>query len=343
MNVMDPRRDNAADIMTSKRAFIALAGAMVLCVGLPIRAQSDTKLRRIGFLGVSREADQSLGTTQAFVDALRELGWTAGRNVDFEYRWSDQRNDRLPALAADLIRSNVDVIVVASGATGTKAAKEASSSVPIVMAVVADPVRFGLIASFARPGGNVTGLALPLVDWGKWLELAREAVPDAKTIAVIANSTNIVYADYVKQNEKAAQRLGIQLQILPVTSVDDLADAFAAMKRERANVLVVGPDSLFISSMQRIVDLAQADRVPLIAPARPFAERGATISFGTNLNYVFRRAATYVDKILRGMRPADLPVEQPERFELVVNLKAAKAIGLTIPQSLLVRADEVIE
>ena len=231
-----------------RRHFMVAASMVLLARPLGLNAQAKPKLRRIGFLGTSQEADRSLGTTRAFIDALSELGWMEGREVAFEYRWSDQRNERLPTLAADLVRSGVDVIVVASGATGTKAAKDASNTIPIVMAVVADPVKFGLIESFAHPGGNVTGLALPLVDWGKWLELAREAIRDAKRIAVIANATNIVYADYVAQNEAAARRLDLQLQMFPVSRREDFAEAFAAMKRNRSDALVVGPDALFVSN-----------------------------------------------------------------------------------------------
>ena len=326
-----------------RRTFIVSTGAVLSAVPIRTSAQTDRKLRKIGFLGVSRLADSSLGTTKAFIDALKDLGWTEGQNVAFESRWSEQRNDRLPELAAELIRSNVDVIVVTSGATGTKAAKDASNRVPIVMAVAADPVKFGLITSFAQPGGNVTGLAQPLIDWGKWLELAREAVRGATHIGVIANSTNMVYADYVAQNDEAARRLGLQLQMLPVTRPEDFTDAFAALDRNGANALVVGPDPLFTSNMQTIIDLAMAHRIPVIAATRRFAEVGAMVSFGINFNYVFGRTAVYVDKILRGTKPADLPVEQPERFELVVNRKTAERLGLTIPQSLLLRANHIIE
>lgn len=211
------------------------------------------------------------------------------------------------------------------------------------MVLVADPVKFGLIASFPNPGGNITGLALPLVDWGKWLELAREGVRGAMRVAVIANSTNIVYADYVAQNESAARSLGLQLQMYPVARVEDFADAFAAMKRESASALIVGPDPLLTSNMPRIIDLARTNRLPVIATNRRFAELGAMISYGTDIRYVLRRAAEYVDRILKGTKPADLPVEQPARFELVVNLKAASALGIQVPQSLIQRADEIIQ
>ncbi len=325
-----------------RRTFILAIGATLFAASPSAQAQTEGKVRQSGFLGVSHAIDESLGLTQAFVTALRDLGWIEGRNVIYEYRWSEQQNDRLPALAAELVRSNVDLIVISSGATGTRAAKEASTTIPIVMASVADPVKFGLIASFANPGGNVTGLAQPLVDWGKWLELAREGVRGATRIAVMANSTNIVYADYVAQNEDAARRLGLQLQMLPVTRAEDFAGAFAAMKRERAMALVVGPDALLLSNMQTIIELARANHLPIIAPTRRDAELGALLSYGTDIKYVYR-PAIYADKILKGTKPADLPVEQPARFEFVVNLKTAKALGLTIPQSLLLRADELIQ
>jgi putative ABC transport system substrate-binding protein len=326
-----------------RRTFIIAIGGTVFHAAPSADAQTGGKVWKIGFLGVSRAVDASIGLSQAFVTALRDLGWIEGRNIVYEYRWSEQQNDRLPALAAELVESNVDLIVITSGATGTKAAKDASATIPIVMTIVADPVKFGLIASFANPGGNVTGLAQPLVDWGKWLELAQEGVRGATRIAVMANSTNIVYADYVAQNEDAARRLDLQLQMLPVTRAEDFAAAFAAMKRERAMGLVVGPDALFISNMQMIIELAQANHLPIIAANRRYAELGALLSYGTDVKYMYRRAATYADKILKGTKPAALPVEQPAKFELVINLKTAKALGLTIPQSLLLRADEVIQ
>ena len=327
----------------NRRAFILTSVTTPLLLSLRAHAQTQGRVRKIGFLGVSPAADRALGTTQVLIDALTELGWIEGRNVAYEYRWSDQRNDRLSELAASLIRANVDVIVTTSGATGTKAAKDASDRIPIVMVLVADPVKFGLIASFPNPGGNITGLALPLVDWGKWLELAREGVRGAMRVAVIANSTNIVYADYVAQNESAARSLGLQLQMYPVARVEDFADAFAAMKRESASALIVGPDPLLTSNMPRIIDLARTNRLPVIATNRRFAELGAMISHGTDIRYVLRRAAEYVDRILKGTKPADLPVEQPARFELVVNLKAASALGIQVPQSLIQRADEIIQ
>nr|WP_255429440.1 ABC transporter substrate-binding protein [Ramlibacter albus] len=326
-----------------RRAFVA-AGAASWLAASGARAQADGgRPRKVGFLAFSRPSEGGLAGPDPFVDALRQLGWSEGRNIVFEHRSSEGRNERLPELAADLVRAQVDVIVVTSGATGAKAAREASSRIPVVMAVVADPLKFGLVASFARPGGNVTGVALPLVDWGKWLELAKECGRGSRPVAVIANSTNIVYADYVARNQEAAQRLGLQLQMVPLASAEALPDAFAAIRRVNAGALIVGPDPLLFASMQRILELARASRVPVFASNRRYAEQGAVVSFGTDLNFVLRRAASYVDRILRGASPADLPVEQPERFELVVNLSAAREFGVAVPQSLLLRADAVIQ
>ena len=329
--------------MTTRRAFIRAISGIPLTVPLTVYGQEDTRVRTIGFLGVSRNIDASFGLTAQLIAALRELGWSEGRNVAFLFRWTEQHNDLLPALARELVAANVDVIVVGSGATGTRAAMQASDRIPIVMTSVADPVKFGLIASFAHPGGNVTGLAQPLVDWGKWLELAREGVSGATRIAIIGNSTNIVYSDYVRDNEAAAKRLGLELQMLPVARFEDFGPAFAAMKRAGASALVFGPDALFLANLDYLVRTATENRLPVIAPARRAAELGAVISYGADFTTAYRRAAVYVDKILRGARPADLPVEQPARFELVINLGAARALGLTMPQGLLVRADEVIQ
>jgi putative ABC transport system substrate-binding protein len=329
--------------VTDRRAFFAATSASLLVLPLRVLAQRDARVRTIGILGVSHAYDSEYGLTATLIHALAELGWVEGRNVAYVFRWSEQRNDRLPELAAELVRLNVDVIVVESGTTGTQAAKAASGKIPIVMSFVADPVKFGLIESFAHPGGNVTGVARPLVDWGKWLELTRECVPAVTRIAVIANVTNIVYADYVAQNEDAARRLGLQLQMLPVRRAEDFAGAFAAITRKKAGAIVVGPDYLLVENMPSIIDFALSQRLPLITAARTDVRHGALMSSSVDGKYVRRRAATYVDKILRGAKPADLPVEQPSRFELIVNMRTAKALGITVPQSLLLRADEVIE
>ena len=322
-----------------RRRFLAAVAAIA---STRTYAQPAT-MRKVGYLGSSRELDAAGGLKTAFIDAMQSLGWIEGRNVEYDYRWSELSNERLPQLAAEMVRASVEVIVVTSGATGARAAKAASTAMPIVMATVADPVKFGLIESFAHPGGNVTGIALPLVDCGKWLELAKEALPSATRIAIIANRTSIVYGDYVAQNESAARRLGVKVLLCPVARTDDFAVAFELIRRERAHALVVGPDPLLVANMQTLVSMANADRVPVIAATRHDAEIGALVASGTNFDYMMRRAAAYTDKILRGAKPADLPVEQPSRFELVLNLKSAKALGIVLPPSLVVRADYVIE
>src|SRR5262245_5440426 len=211
------------------------------------------------------------------------------------------------------------------------------------MIASADPVKFGLIESLAHPGGNVTGLAWPLVEWGKWLELARDVVPAGSRLAIVANPTNTTYADYVSQNQAAAETLGIKLQILPVASVGEFPTAFTSIKQAKAAALVTGPDALYATYGAKLSELALTHRVLYIASFRTAAETGAMVSYGVDLRYMWRRAAMYADRILRGARPGDLPVEQPSKYELIINLKTAKALGLTIPPSLLQRADQVIE
>ena len=242
-----------------------------------------------------------------------------------------------------MLALDVDVIVSLAGATPTNAARRATATVPIVFIYAADPVRFGLVASLARPGANVTGIAAPPVTWGKYLELARDAVSGATRVAVIANPQNQTCADYVTQNEAAAKRLGLALQLIPVARADALPNAFAAMKRERAAVLVFGPGGLYFSHVREIIERARAGRLPAIAPFLFAAELGALAAYGADARIAWHRAAFYVDRILMGAKPAELPVEQPDRFTLIINLKIAKALGVTILQSLLLRADEVIQ
>lgn len=316
-----------------------------LAVLAPIASYSQPvgRVRRIGILGNVAPPANAGSPIQVFIATLRDLGWIEAKTVAFDYRWAQQRYESFPALARELVNLGVDLIMVTAGVTAALAAKEATSTIPILAVAVADPVKFGLVASFARPGGNVTGIAQPLADWGKWLELARDAVAGATRIAVIGNPTNIVYADYVAQNEAAARQLGQELQMIPVSRVDQLAPAFEAMKVAHADALVLGTDGLYLSNLTEILERARASRLPVIAAFRPAADMGALVAWGFDIRYAFRRAAAYADSILRGARPADLPMEQPARFELVINLKTAKALGLTIPQSMLLRADEVIE
>jgi len=321
-----------------RRQFLAAVALMPAAV----RAQAPAP-RRVGYLGSSRELDVSAGLAATFTAEMKSLGWVEGRDVVYDFRWSRLANDELPRLAAEMVRANADVIVVTAGATGTRAARAASTTTPIVMATVADPVKFGLIESFAHPGGNVTGVALPLVDWGKWIELAKEALPHATRFAVVGNRTSIVYPDYVAQNETAARRLGVNLVMCPVARVEDFAGAFATIRSERANAVILGPDALLVANMPALIAMANADRVPVIAATRRDAELGATIAYGADFNYMMRRAAAYTDKVLRGAKPADLPVDQPSRFELILNLRAAKSLGIALPRTLLVRADQLIE
>jgi len=276
------------------------------------------------------------------VEGLRALGWVEGRNLKIEYRSAENRPERHDKLARELVALNVDLIVAIS-TNAVTAAKTATSSIPIVMLSGYDPVKFGLVASLGRPGGNVTGVAFPTIDWGKWLELVRETLSSATRIAVIGNPSNRLYADYVAQNEAAAKLLGLRLQMLPVARAEQFDETFVAIQREKADALVVGPDSLYISRMQEISDRASTSRLPLIGPDRRAAEMGALIGYGYDGRDIWRRLPVYIDRILRGAKPSDLPVEQPNKFELVVNLKTAKALGLTIPQTLLQRADAVIQ
>ena len=327
--------------MTQRRDFLLAAWALLAPIATC--AQPVGRIRRIGILGNALQSAAAGNLMPVFIEALRDLGWSEGKAVTFEYRWAEQHYDRFPALAGELVGLGVDLIVVTGGVTAALAAKQATATIPILVIGVADPVKFGLVASLARPGGNVTGFMTPLADWGKYLELAREAVVGATRIAVIGNPTNVVYPDYVAQNETAARQLGLKLQMIPVARADDLAPAFEAMKRARADALVFGPDGVFAANMPEIFDRARANLLPVIGPFRPAAAMGALVSYGADFRYIFRQAASYADRLLRGTKPADLPIEQPTRFELIVNLKTAKALGLTIPQSVLLRADEVIE
>ncbi|MDM0047572.1 ABC transporter substrate-binding protein [Variovorax sp. J22R115] len=323
-----------------RELLVALAA---LLAAMPPYAQPGDRVRRIGILGNIAPVADGPNSLQFFVTALRDLGWIEGKTVTFDYRWAEQHYDRFPALASELVGLGVDLIVVTAGVTAALATKQATTTIPIVAVLIADPVKFGLVASFAHPGGNITGIAQPLAVWGKWLELAREAVPGAMRIAVIGNPTNIVYADYVAQNEAAARQLGLKLQMIPVARADDLAPAFEAMKVAHAEALVVGTDGVYFVNLREIVERARANRLPLIGAFRNAADMGALVTWSFDIRYAFRRAATYADRILRGTLPAELPVEQPSRFELVINLKTAKGLGLTIPQSMLLRADQVIQ
>jgi putative ABC transport system substrate-binding protein len=319
-----------------RRTFLGTLAGGLVAAPLAVEAQAP----RIGYLSASSEEAGS-ALSQTFAESLRGFGWAAGKNITIEYRWADNKFERMADLLADLIGARVDLIVASGPAA--RAARQATAAVPIVMIASADPVKFGLIESLAHPGGNATGLAWPLVEWGKWLELARDLVPAGSRLAIIANPMNTTYADYVSQNHAAAEKLGIKLQVLPVASVAEFPAAFASLKQAKAAALVTGPDALYATYGAMLSELALMHRVPYIASFRTAAEAGALLSYGVDLSYMWRRAAMYADRILRGTRLADLPVEQPSKYELIANLKTAKALGLSIPPSLLQRADQLIE
>ena len=327
----------------NRRKFLATTVA-VSAVPLAGRAQSPMKVRRIGFLSASAPVGESDRQLEAFRDGLRQLGYVEGQNIAIEYRWAEGRFERLPGLATELVRLKVDVIVAAV-TQASLAAKNATGTIPIVMAAVSDPVGAGLVASLARPGANVTGTSsLSAGVAGKSLELLREVVPQARRMAILWNPANPVFQSrMVKETEVAARSLGVQLQMLAARDPEEIDRAFELMVRERAEALTVIGDPVFILQMTRIANLATKHRLPSASGSRPFADAGCLMTYGPNFRELYRRAAFYTDRILKGTKPMDLPVEQPTKFELVINLNAARTLGLTIPPSLLVRADELIK
>ena len=315
--------------------------AMLVPLCLPAEAQQPTKIPRIGYLAPS-SLSINPARTEAFRQGLRELGYVEGKNIDIEWRSPEEKADRLPALVAELMRLNVDVIVT-GGSSVTRAAKEATSTIPIVMANDGDPVGNGFVASLARPGGNITGLSSLAPELsGKRLELLREIVPKLSRVAVIGTSTNPANGQAVRETELTAAAFGVQLQSLDVRDPKDIETAFRAASKGRAEAVLMFAGPVF-SSQRKIADLAVKSRLPAMYINTEFVEVGGLMTYGVNRNDLARRAATFVDKILKGAKPADLPVEQPTKFELIINLKAAKQIGLTIPPNVLARADRVIK
>ena len=317
--------------------------ALTLCLlaaPFAAEAQQTGKVPRIGVLATTH----NWPLWEAFRQGLRELGYVEGRTIAIEYRWTEGRDERFPDFAAELVRLKVDVIVT-GGTPAAIAAKNATRTIPIVMGSSGDPVGTGLIASLARPGGNVTGLsALNLELEGKRLELLKEVVPKLSRVAVLWNPGNrLLHERYLKETQAAALSLGVQLQLVAVQSSADFESAFAKMTRERPDALIVEADLFFVLHRKRIVDFTAKTQLPAVYSFRDFVDAGGLMVYGASFPELYRRAATYVDKILKGAKPADLPVEQPTKFELVVNLKTAKALGLTIPQSMFIRADQVIE
>jgi putative tryptophan/tyrosine transport system substrate-binding protein len=323
-----------------KNPKFALVGAMLFALCFPVWAQQPTKVARIGYLGGSSSTDT--GRIDAFRQGLRELGYVEGKNIVIESRFTEGKPNRLAALAAELVHLKVDVIVTV-GSNPTRAAKEATASIPIVMAQDPDPVGNGFVASLARPGGNITGLSnLGPELSGKRLELLKEVVPRIKRVAVFGTSTFPGNAQILRETELAAAALRLQLQYFDVLDPKNIETAFRAATKGRAEaVLGLGGPVLF-SQRTQVVELAAKSRLTAIYYATEFVEDGGLMTYGANRSDLSRRAATYVDKILKGAKPADLPVEQPTKFEFIINLKAAKQIGLTIPPNVLARADRVI-
>jgi putative ABC transport system substrate-binding protein len=308
---------------------------------LAAEAEQGGKLRRIGYLSAYPRLEMEPYTI-AFRQTLRELGWVEGQRVILEERFAEGALERLSALAADLVRLNVDVIV-SSGTPTSVAAKQATATIPIVM-IGGDPVGSGLVASLARPGGNITGLGTLAPEFSlKQLELLKEVVPHAARVAVLWNPANPIHASLLKGIQGAAPALRVRVQPLQARGPDDLDGAFSAMTRERPDALITIDDGLFLRHQDRIFDFAVTSRLPAMYYFRKYVESGGLMSYSVNLLDLYRRAAHYVHRILKGAKPADLPVEQPEKFELVINLKTAKALGLTIPPAVLLRADEIIE
>jgi putative ABC transport system substrate-binding protein len=306
------------------------------CIHLAEAQQPTKKVPRIGFLA-SRSPTSSSSVTEAFRQGLRELGYVEGQNIRIEYRHAEGKPDRFLDLATELLRLKVDVIVTSS-TPGVLAAKKASSTIPIVFGSINDPVASGLVASLARPGGNATGLTnFSPVLGGKRLELLKETVPKVTRVAHLWNPDSPG-----SEMQAAAQALGLQIQSLEVRSANDFDSAFEAVLRGPAHAFVTSPNPFIDTHLKRIVDFATKSRLPAIYPNRIHVDAGGLMSYAPDLDANFRRAATYVDKILKGAKPADLPVEQPTKFELAINLKAAKQIGLTIPPNVLARADRVI-
>jgi putative ABC transport system substrate-binding protein len=322
--------------------------AVVLAVGLALapfaaEAQPAGRVYRVGILGEAASDPSEARLWQAFRSGMRERGWIEGKNILIESRWAEGNSARLPQLAADLVRLKVDLIVT-RGSIYTQGARAATSSIPIVFTMHADPEKTGHVASLARPGGNITGLSIQMTDLNvKGLEFLTSAVPGAKQIAVLGSPDMPSYTPSLKALQEAARPFQLQLRTVVARTGADLENAFSAIAREHAQAVVVLGFGPYMAARQRIAELALRHRLPTFFSWRDHVEAGGLMSYGPDLTDLLRRAAIYADKILRGAKPADLPVEQPTKFELVINLKTAKALGLTIPQTLLLQADQVIE
>jgi putative tryptophan/tyrosine transport system substrate-binding protein len=323
-----------------RREFIRLLGGAV--VAWPLASSAQSKIARIGFMGNSTAALEA-NLVDAFREGLREHGYEEGRNIAIEYRWADGEYERFPALVTELIAAKVDVIVTA-GTPAALAMKKATTTVPLVMVAVGDPVGTGLVPSLARPGGNLTGLSSIAPDLeGKRLQLLREVVPALSHVAMFVNSLNPFHVSSMRQARAAAQAMGIKLQLHDISKSEDLDGAFAAIREERPDALLILADRVFLHNRERLMDFTKEQRLPNVNAYKELVEVGGLMSYGPSYEDMHKRAAIYVDKILKGAKPADLPIEQPSKFTFIVNLKAAKALGITVPSQLLGLADQLIE
>jgi putative tryptophan/tyrosine transport system substrate-binding protein len=326
-------------MMLNKLLLGFVLGALLLAFSFPAGGQRAGKVPRLGFLAVSR-----LPYHEGFRQGLRELGYAEGKNLHIDYRYAEGKIERLPGLAAELVRLKVDVIVSAGGTPVIMAAKNATNAIPITFVGSADPVALGIVASLARPGGNVTGLNIGAPElYGKRLELLKEAVPGTARAALLLNPDNPAAHLVLKETQISAQALGLQIQSLEVRGLNDFEGAFDAAIKGRVGALIVAQNPPITTHPKRVVELAAKHRLPAMYAVGEYVADGGLMAYGPSMPDLYRRAAAYVDKILKGAKPADLPVEQPTKFELVINLKTAKQLGLTIPPEVLMRADKVIK
>src|SRR5437899_4170243 len=343
LRVLNSCSDNFKSQIQNRKwsGIVAIAVSFAMC-GAVVEAQQPTKVPRIGYLSVASLSGMA-DRIEAFRQGLRELGYVEGKNIVIEWRSAEGKPDRRSELAADLVRLKVDLIVTA-GPTVTRVVKEATSTIPIVMAQDTDPVGSGFVASLARPGGNITGLATLAPELtGKQLELMKEIVPRLSRVAVLGTSTRSGNAQSLKETELAAGALGVKPQYLDILTPKDIETAFQAASKGRADAVLVLTSPFATSQRTKFIDLAAKNRLPAVYDRAEFVEDGGLMTYSVSSTDLFRRAATYVDKILKGAKPADLPVEQPKKFEFIINLKAAKQIGLTIPPNVLAQADRVIK
>jgi putative ABC transport system substrate-binding protein len=326
-----------------RREFISLLGGAAVAWPLAARAQQAT-MPVIGLLD-QRSPDELVDRLRRFRQGLRDSGFVEGQNVAIDYRWAENKMDRLPELAADLVRRQVAVIAATSGFSPALAAKAATTTIPIVFVIAQDPVSLGLVASLARPGGNLTGINFFSGEvTAKRLELLRELVPAATRVAVLINPANATYTETtVRETEAAARAIALQIQVLKASTIGEINTAFATLLHERPDALFVGTDPFFNSRRTQLVHLATRHAVPASYPARDFADAGGLMSYGANIADAWRQAGSYAGRILKGAKPADLPIVQSSKFDLVINAQTATMLGLTVPQTLLAIADEVIE